>query len=435
MIEIVPISLVCILGFALATVISKQFEKDLERLIFASFFAHIFSAFGQVWLMRYFYGSGDILGYTAMGEALSAALRVDFYEFFPEVLKMLVHLPAVVPVEIPGQGTSTASMGALACLVTFFTGGSAYTLCCVVAIGGFLGQVAIFRAFRNAFPREYHVRLAVCATLIPSAVFWSSGFLKEAVAMFGFGYVVYGIGELVRKPGLVPVLIIAGATPFIGLIKPYILVGCLAGGAAWIFFRSSDRGNRITGGQVVVALFVAALGSAAIQRLFPSYSLEGLGQQAAYYQEIGQLSEGGSNYQIADLGEKSLGGTLIYAPVALFTSLFRPILVEVRSPQVFINSLETTAVLVLIFRAIWRRGVGGTWAMIKQMPMLAFCLAFVLVFGTGVGFTTTNLGTLSRYRMPLVPFLWSLALVLGAEFEKKEATERSAVPPFANLTS
>jgi hypothetical protein len=42
----------------------------------------------------------------------------------------------------------------------------------------------------------------------------------------------------------------------------------------------------------------------------------------------------------------------------------------------------------------------------------------VLLFGMAVGLTTTNLGTLSRYRMPLVPFFAAL-LVLFMDADKR----------------
>jgi hypothetical protein len=38
---------------------------------------------------------------------------------------------------------------------------------------------------------------------------------------------------------------------------------------------------------------------------------------------------------------------------------------------------------------------------------------FVVGLGIGVGLTTTNLGTLSRYRMPLVPFFGLLLMALA----------------------
>ena len=45
-------------------------------------------------------------------------------------------------------------------------------------------------------------------------------------------------------------------------------------------------------------------------------------------------------------------------------------------------------------------------------PFLVFCTVFVIAFGIAVGLTSTNLGTLSRYRSPILPFFAVLLLVL-----------------------
>jgi hypothetical protein len=59
-----------------------------------------------------------------------------------------------------------------------------------------------------------------------------------------------------------------------------------------------------------------------------------------------------------------------------------------------------------------------------EEPFLVFCVVFVITFGIAVGLTSTNLGTLSRYRSPILPFFAVLLLVLGrtrrARFLAKE---------------
>jgi hypothetical protein len=81
-----------------------------------------------------------------------------------------------------------------------------------------------------------------------------------------------------------------------------------------------------------------------------------------------------------------------------------------------VAALETAAFLVLAFRAFRRRPPRETWQTVVGSPPLAFCVVFCAVFGVGVGLMTTNLGALSRYRMPLIPFFVVLLLVLEAPF-------------------
>ncbi len=424
MTEFVPALLVALVGLAFATLQASKYPRPEARLLRASFAAHVVSALGQVWMMRGFYGYGDLLNYATHGEILAAALRADFSQFAPEVLKILFHTPGVVPTEIPGMGSSTASMAALAGILSFVTGGAAYTLCIAVGIMAYFGQVALYRAFRSAFGAEHRRSLLIAALLIPSEVFWSSALLKEAVAMAAFGYLILGLERTflreVRPGGIL--MITLGAVA-VSLFKAYILLATVAALGAGIYYRTKGRRSKVSRpAQFIWAVTVAATCYFGLTRAMPEYSIENFAERAATMQELGQEYAGGSTYSMGDPTSRTLVGQLAFAPIALGSSVFRPLLVEARNPLIFVNALETSAVLYLFVRVLRRRGVRKTWAVLTGNAVLMFCFAFVIVFGTGVGLTTTNMGTLSRYRVPLVPFLWVLLLVLDAK-EPRTATQ------------
>jgi hypothetical protein len=95
----------------------------------------------------------------------------------------------------------------------------------------------------------------------------------------------------------------------------------------------------------------------------------------------------------------------------MFTAIYRPLLVEARSPVAAANALETTMLLLLTLWVIRRRGLRLV-GLIRGSPPLMFCLVYVALFSVAVGLTTTNLGTLSRYRMPMMPYLGVMVAVL-----------------------
>lgn len=105
---------------------------------------------------------------------------------------------------------------------------------------------------------------------------------------------------------------------------------------------------------------------------------------------------------------------MAYAPLALFTSLFRPLAFEARNFLMAINAIETTLLIAYAIRFLLRESLAKAAARIRNSPLLMFCLTFVVSLGIAVGLATTNLGTLSRYRMPLVPFFATLLLVISA---------------------
>jgi hypothetical protein len=120
---------------------------------------------------------------------------------------------------------------------------------------------------------------------------------------------------------------------------------------------------------------------------------------------------------------------MAFAPLALGTALFRPFIFEVRNVQTALAAVETTALLLLLFSSASRRSWRGIWRDCASSPELMFCLVFTLMMATAVGLTTTNLGTLSRYRMPMEPFLALLVLTISAPVTRR--IEVSASQPLA----
>jgi hypothetical protein len=188
--DLVPAFFVMLVGALLATLQAARFSRWESVVLVMSFAAHVFSAFVQIWFTKGLYGGGDLFGYTWSGETIAAVLRADFPRFGPEVLRLLFHQVAVLPVEGFGGGSSTGAMQALAGFLTYFTSGSTYTLCLIVAVAAHFGTVALYQAFSASFPEMLHRRLAFASMLVPSLVFWSSALLIEAVAMAGLGYLM-----------------------------------------------------------------------------------------------------------------------------------------------------------------------------------------------------------------------------------------------------
>jgi hypothetical protein len=97
----------------------------------------------------------------------------------------------------------------------------------------------------------------------------------------------------------------------------------------------------------------------------------------------------------------------------MLTALFRPSLLDTSGVMVFLNAIEMTWITGLVVLVFYRYSPLQNLRRIAARPPLAFCLGFVLTLSVGVGLTTVNLGTLSRYRMPLIPFYVLLLSVLS----------------------
>jgi hypothetical protein len=105
------------------------------------------------------------------------------------------------------------------------------------------------------------------------------------------------------------------------------------------------------------------------------------------------------------------------APQAINVALFRPYLWEVRNPLMFISAIESFVILLFTLYVFFvQRHV--FFKMLLD-PNVIFCLLFCLTFAFAVGISTYNFGTLSRYRIPMLPF-YVMALVLMFNYLKRE---------------
>jgi hypothetical protein len=400
----------------------------------ASFLMHVAFASIQVPLMRGFYGGGDMFFNFHYGKVLAKMMDRDPLHVIPEVTALLLQQEVHLPMTSVSAGSSTGSMSALAAWSFYLLGPSMYATSIVFAMLALWGTIAIYRVFRSNLDPAFHVHAAVAALFVPSFVFWSSGLYKEAVAVAGFGWALFGLHLWITERRTVRgwAIMVAGAIPIL-LIKAYILLPLALAGGSWYYWaRSLKRGRvRIRPSYLVAAALVGVGGIVLIGHYSPEYALDNLTARASSLQHVGRYQglRGGSHFRLSDQIPTTLVGQLAYAPAALLTSLFRPALFEVHNLLMLANAVETTALTVLFARILLTRNLGSVRRQIMDDPFLVFCVAFVLTFGIAVGLASSNLGTLSRYRSPLVPFFVVLLLVLGKPFRMRSPARKGPTGP------
>ena len=432
MIELLIVTFVLAGGGALSLSIARGFGPKARQIVIASYGAHALSAFVQVWIYRYLYGYGDMLVYHRNGMILSDLMRYDFTRFFPDVVSLVFHGDPILPVWIFGAGSSTGTMSGLAGILCYVCADSLYAVTLVVAIVSFVGKVWLYRALAAQLPRELEYRALIAGLFVPSVVFWSSGLLKESFAIIGMGLMMLGIWT--QRSWASRIALVGMGTTVVMLVKAYVCFAMVPSIAVWFYWK---RAMEKSGGKAVTVrpVYLVAAASAALLlivalgRMFPEYALENLAEHAARQQTTGSQYAGASNYQLVEVDpneRRSFLGQLQFAPLALLTALFRPFLFESRNIQMAINALETTALMLLFLHSVFTRSWVTLWARLRRSPTLMFCLTFTLTMGVSVGLASTNLGTLSRYRMPMIPFFAALVLVWTYSPRVRENAEPDA---------
>lgn len=437
--DILMTAIVILGGWLAVMAFPVDFDRRESTVIGLAFLAHIGSVAVQIWMATQVYRNADMLVYVRFGTDLANGMREDLAGVLPEVVKLIFQQPHKLSIYVPAPGTSVATMCGLTSLGVLLLGTSLAPVSLVFAMAAFLGKMALYAGLRQILPARFRNWLLLGTLFVPSTVFWTAGVIKEAVALAGLGPTFLGVAQLSsgRRLGWLPLI---GGSIIIMLVKPYILLAFAgASGVAYYWIRSIRNGRvEIRPGTLLISVGAAVGGVLLVAELFPRYALDSLVDEAARLQAAGMSDSGGSNYIIGDPRSRTLAGQLLFAPMALLTALYRPLIIEARNPMMLVNALETTAVLTATFWVFVRNRVTDIAKSFVTYPGLAFCLAFVILLGIPVGLTSANLGTLSRYRVPIVPFQVVLILVLAnaAPVRRREPARALALPdPLSRRTA
>ena len=267
----------------------------------------------------------------------------------------------------------------------------------VFATLAFWGQYLLYRAFRTALPHADARRYALLVFFLPSMLYWPSSIGKESWLLLFVGVTALGAARWFSGRHGALVLLVLGA---IGttLIRPHVAVLLFAALFAAQLLRptgakSTDVLAKIAGvALLAVAGFVLTSQSAAF-----------LGIDDVNWQSVSETVEARSELTVQGGSAFSPvpATSLMTAPVALVTVIFRPFPWEASNLQLFVQSLEGFFLLVATVLS---------WPRLRRLPIsmrrhsyvmfsVVYALGFVWAF-SGFG----NFGILARQRVLMLPF-------------------------------
>jgi hypothetical protein len=399
-----------------------------SRVIVAALIIKLAACLAYAGIIVFFYGFGDTLWYHEAGSERADVLRKDLVYGSTDYF-------ALDPFYSP-QGDSTTRMESLSGLVHFLCWDSFLACSVSFALAGFAGQLLLYRTFVFHYPDPRLRNWWRFALLFfPSLTFWSAGMLKDTLGVCGLGCTFWAAHRLIQKPSAASALRGLGGTYLLYLYRPQILPVLSIALLPWLLIEStrapaapSSVGPSIpplpqnAGGSPVLPRWImpALMGClclAALTMLLQRDSglsvaelPDRLEQDRTAYEQI----EAGSTVEAPVSFDASWGGIVRAWPVALFVTLFRPFLWEASGSVLqLLAALENLFLALLSLRAlllvVLHPRVG--WRALHS-PMFLTCVIFVVLFGCAVGIATPNLGTLSRYRIPLIPFYMASLIIV-----------------------
>lgn len=288
-------------------------------------------------------------------------------------------------------------------------------MCLVFSFFAFTGCMRLFKLFKYYFPK-LNAEIALAVLFIPSACYWSSGFLKDSICFGSVGFLLYGLHQIFiqRRKVVVSLFWVVLSAYFLFTIKVYILLALIPGAGLWIFgaMTSRIRFQLLRRVAVFFALVIAGVAAFYLINYLTSdaslakFSMDNILETSDYSRRmLERQGDTGSNFQINTSNPALL---MLNGLVATF---FRPFPWEVSSAIVAFSALEAIVFLALFVYLVIKTGLGKTSYAIFSSPLLILCFTFSIIFAIAVGISTTNFGSLSRYKIPCLPFY--LMFILG----------------------
>ncbi|MFH0895760.1 MAG: hypothetical protein V2A54_15100 [Bacteroidota bacterium] len=383
----------------------------------------------------YVYSGGDSTAYYVSAEKMGELAFDNSYGYFRILMGSIGYenfseygLPTWFDWPFRFDDQSSWVVVRLTSLFTIIGFKNYFTTSLLLSIFSYFGTWKLFLLLNRLYPGKSK-QLAIAFLFIPSVAFWGSGILKDtytysAICWFMFCFYKIFIDRSKFASNLIGLFI---AIYIIIIIKPYILVALLPGCFLWFSHSWYMRGK--TGFMrfatlpliLVIALFVNIFIISTVRKNLGEYgTIEGiLNKAVATQMDLKNDFYGGESFNIGEF-DANIGSVIAKVPEGLIAGLYRPFLWEAKNPLMLLSAIENLFLLILLFYVLIKISLKKSIKIVIANPYLFFTLSFSLFLAFSIGLTSSNFGSLVRYKIPIIPFYVSgLFLLIGIAKDKK----------------
>jgi hypothetical protein len=374
-------------------------------------------------IYAYYYKGGDTFNYFNHAQIINSAFNESLEKWF----NLVFHIPSAYDPNYNSyisqmewySDSAAYTVSSITAILSVFTLNTYLPTCILFAFFSFTGIWALFRTFASSYPR-LTAPIAIATLFIPSVFVWGSAIFKDTVCIFGLGWLTYGIFRVMIKRDYNFSTIAISTLSFIlvATIKLYIILGFIPALLMWILFNYSQK---ITNASVKLLVKFSFTAIIIVGLLFfiqkfsaelGKYSLDKLAQTSKTTSGYIYWVSGdeGSAYSLGNF-EPTITSMLAKFPLAVNVTFFRPYPWEIKKIIVALSGIEALLFLFLTLKILFALGILRIWGTIIKDPAIQFCLIFSILFAFAVGISSYNFGTLSRYKIPCMPF-YALALLM-----------------------
>lgn len=274
-----------------------------------------------------------------------------------------------------------------------------------------VGLVGVYKTF-SPFLKDKTVLLTCAVFLIPSVLFWGSGLLKEGIILFALGMLIYKMSQFLFVKKTVPSFIwLLFCLAVLSFTKVYILIALAPSLIMLIVLKKVGKKKlffKFLG--IHLLLFILSVN---VYRINPKWDvLKVLSYKQWSFKLIANQEAAGSLIQTNKLKPTTIS-FLNNAPEAVVNTLFRPYFFEAKTLFMFVSGLENLVLIIVALLCL----VFFKKPDEKALPLLYTSLFFVFSLALIIGIVNPVLGSIVRFRIPLLPF-YAISFIFLLDKEK-----------------
>ena len=378
-------------------------------------------------IYQYYYKGGDTLNYWHQTEIINSS----FSDSFGTWLRLITGSAEIYDVDVYkyttqfywyGGSSPEYLISIIGAIIGLFTMTTYLPTAVIFAAISFIGMWKMYVVFTKLYPRLTK-QMAFAFLFIPSVIFWGSGFMKDTITLTCVGWVTHFFYLIFfeNKKVVLNSIFAMFFIYVIFIIKSYIVMAFLPAVLLWgvglLSYKIKDTRLILF---VRYFLYASAIGGIVLiggrlqTEMFGEYNVESIGYKSFVTRDyLFRISneQDGSAYTLGDF-DPTVMGMLELAPAGVNVTLFRPYLWEARKPIVMISAIESLLFLIFTVVAVVRNNPIRMVQRIFADETLQFCLIFTLIFAFAVGISTSNFGSLVRYKIPCLPFYTAFLIIL-----------------------
>lgn len=342
-----------------------------------------------VWAVK----CGVMLGFMLLYES---TYSLDAFGYFTSA-------QGPAPFHDMGIGQGTNNLRGIAYVLHALVPGSYHAL---KVSFGMIGMLSVFLTYRAAISflgREDRALFLVLA-LFPSILFWSSIVGKDPIQLLGIAIYTYGVVRWSQTHAFRHVSLVVFGILIAMSIRlwsgPILTIPLLA---------FAVNGVRGFGRRAVVLLFGLTTIGIGLWSVADYFALETTADVLVRTESWSRGWEGGSGV-VGPTSFTSIQELVRFAPVGMFTALFRPLPGELNNVFGALAGLENATLILLIVAAIVR----GPIARLRE-PVVQWALLFIVTWSASYGFVSYNLGAVVRFKLQVLPLMLLTILYLASK--------------------